>query len=326
MPPRRGGKSLVTSRTRLIAVRLAAATRQPAARQAATSTSSEVGAEHCRARRWRRRRWPGAAGGQVQRAQRRRSVGVGDEPGEPPGAVVGQRALRPGGVQVGVGRQRRAGWRRCRRAAASAGRPTKSATPSVSQRGASSGGVGAGRVVKKLVAQHDSQRRVAHRGGAGREHDAARAGASPSAAMSAPPPPPARANCSSVPVATTTMSRGQSAPQNASTASTASSMFAATRASSGRCAGPPRLDQPHGAAVAQRLRLRRRRRGCGAAWPAAGRTGVRVRAASDRPRPAAARRSARRAAARPQRGGRVSSGGRCRSGALFIGTTRTGMP
>ena len=43
------------------------------------------------------------------------------------------------------------------------------------------------------------------------------------AAMSDPPPAMAR-NCSSDAVATTTMSRGQSAPQNAVTAATASPM------------------------------------------------------------------------------------------------------
>jgi hypothetical protein len=60
------------------------------------------------------------------------------------------------------------------------------------------------------------------------------------AAISDPPPASAR-NCSSDAVATTTMSRGQSAPQNAVTARTASSMAPVTRSSSGRAAGPPRL-------------------------------------------------------------------------------------
>src|ERR1700754_1146203 len=60
------------------------------------------------------------------------------------------------------------------------------------------------------------------------------------AAMSAPPPASAR-NCSSEVVATTTMSRGQLAPQNAVTARAASSVWLATRSSSGWVAAPPRL-------------------------------------------------------------------------------------
>ncbi len=51
-------------------------------------------------------------------------------------------------------------------------------------------------------------------------------------------PPPTAANCASVPAATTTISRGQSGPQNEVTASAASSSCAEIRRSSGAVRSP----------------------------------------------------------------------------------------
>ena len=84
MPPRRGGKSLVTSRTRVIAVRLSRASHcrhsaSTSPRSAPRRLETAVGCRRGHGRRPRRT------------AARRRDVAVliGDEPGEPPRAVVG---------------------------------------------------------------------------------------------------------------------------------------------------------------------------------------------------------------------------------------------
>ena len=118
-------------------------------------------------------------------------------------------------VQVGVGGQ-------CAPASTAfagggvGGRPTKSATPSVSQRGASAAVLGARCVVEKLVAQHDSQRRIAHRSRTRGEHDPLARWWWPRCRRRRRPRLP---NCASDAAATMTMSRGQSGPQNAVTAS-----------------------------------------------------------------------------------------------------------
>ena len=129
MPPRRGGKSLVTSRTRLIAsqasrVHTTAATRSAASARSAPSVSRTAAASVGVAV---------SARPHVQRPQRRGAVRVGDEAAEPPGAVVGRARGR-----VRSGRRR---WESAPTVASGGGgvcgRPTKSATPSVSHRGAS---------------------------------------------------------------------------------------------------------------------------------------------------------------------------------------------
>ena len=95
------------------------------------------------------------AAGQVQVMQLRCPEGVGDEAGEPPCAVVCQRALRPRRIQIGVGRQRqrhrqRVGGHRGLRPGDEVGHPF--GEPS----GRIRGGFAACSVVKKLVGQDNS--------------------------------------------------------------------------------------------------------------------------------------------------------------------------
>ena len=108
-------------------------------------------------------------GRDVELAQRIDTVGVGDEPGEPPGPVIAHGPLRACGVQFGVGRQRgvaRGAGGQCGR------RPGDEIGDALDEPARRvRGGVGAGGEVKELVGEHDSQRRVAHGRRARGEHD-----------------------------------------------------------------------------------------------------------------------------------------------------------
>src|SRR5258705_5627805 len=98
MPPRRGGKSLDTSRTRLTRVRLADQPLLPAREQA-----RRIGAEDV-VRRGEQVGMSDTASGHVKLAQLRRPIGIGDEAGKPPRPVIRERALRTGSVEFGVQR------------------------------------------------------------------------------------------------------------------------------------------------------------------------------------------------------------------------------
>src|SRR3982074_2394925 len=97
IPPRRGGKSLVTSRTRAMTVRLTGQPGTPVSQHL-----TEVGAQRLGHGRLDTG-MAGPAGPLVQAPQGRGAVPVGDESGEPPGAVVSEWAGAPDGLQGGAG-------------------------------------------------------------------------------------------------------------------------------------------------------------------------------------------------------------------------------
>lgn len=134
MPPRRGGKSLVTRRTLVIASDTLAG--QPALPLGLQSVQvdperlADRGGQIAVAR---------AAGRHVQAAQAVHAVGIRNESGEPPGPVVTDGPLRAGRIELGVAGQLglAAGVPTVGSESGADGRATKSAVPSVSQRGAS---------------------------------------------------------------------------------------------------------------------------------------------------------------------------------------------
>ena len=181
------------------------------------------------------------AGPHVQEPQDRCAVPIGHKAGEPPGPVVCERAGRSHGVQVGVGRQPRdlgcqAGARqRRRRPVPRSRRRLRSATgvrPPPYQRGRRS--ERAHGATQFATRHRSSQRPPARRRCAGRW----------SRRRCRSRRPPSARNCSSDAVATMTMSRGQSAPQNFVTARTASSIAPDMRSSNGCVSGHPGSSAP----------------------------------------------------------------------------------
>ena len=176
---------------------------------------------------------PDTTCGPVERAQRRRPAGVGDKTREPPCPVVGltnaaapaRPGRRPTATPSVVASPRAAAWLAGRRSrphlrSATGARPLpcRRARHSEKARG-STRFVMPDSLMPTAPGANTIRWPIAiRRAGSTRS---ATATAAISAHCAAGPPPASVSNCRCEPVATTAISRGQSVPQNASTASTA---------------------------------------------------------------------------------------------------------